>query len=62
MGCRNAKEDAHGMNIEDQWQKRNLPIIDKSLFENESEITLFKTINLIRHDPEWAIPYIRKLR
>jgi len=36
--------------------------VDKSLFENDSEITLFKTINLIWADPKWAIPRIKDLK
>ncbi len=32
------------------------------IFENEQEILLFKTLNLIRHSPDWVIPHIKRLR
>jgi hypothetical protein len=32
------------------------------IFENDQEIVLFKTLNLIRNSPEWAIPHIKRLR
>lgn len=50
MGCKNAKDDkSNGMNIDDEWLRRKLPEVNRSLFENDSEITLYKTINLIRN-------------
>jgi tRNA A-37 threonylcarbamoyl transferase component Bud32 len=32
------------------------------IFENEHEIVLFKTLNLVRNSPEWVIPHIKRLR
>jgi hypothetical protein len=51
MGCRHSHDDSKSINIEAEWEKQNLPKIDKNLFENDSEIILFKTINIIRHNP-----------
>ena len=33
-----------------------------SNFENESELKIFKTMNLIRLDPLWVIPHIKNIR
>ena len=32
------------------------------LFENEQEAILFRTLTLIRHSPEWAMPHVKRLR
>ena len=39
-----------------------LPLVLMENFENEAERLLFKTINLIRRDPLWAIPFIMKVK
>jgi hypothetical protein len=63
MGCKNTKEDgSKGINIDEEWRFRGLPEVNRALFENDSELQLYKTINLIRHDPKWAIPHIKSLR
>ena len=77
MGCKNTRLDSCGdgtvMSVHDEWTYRNLPVLTdtahslngiilKFAFENDQEAVLFKTINLIRHNPAWTIPFIKKLR
>ena len=44
------------------WQQRNLAAPEQNTFENMAEILIYKTINLIRLDPKWIIPYVRNSR
>lgn len=64
MGCKSSKDDSSSasMKVQEEWHLRNLPEVDKSLFENDSEIQIYKTINLIRSNPQWAISFIKNLR
>lgn len=62
MGCKESKSDPNDMRVDEEWRRRNLPDIDSSLFENKFEETLFKTLNLIRSDPQWVIPYIKTVK
>ena len=49
------------MRVEEEWKKRSLPDIPSSSFENRFEEVLYKTLNLIRTDPQWAVPYIKNV-
>ena len=62
MGCKCTKGNDDILDINQEWHSRNLPTDFAAEFENESEIKLFKTINLIRMEPRWAIPHIMNLR
>jgi hypothetical protein len=70
MGCRCAREYDYGagigaginMNTDQTWVSHRLPLVLMENYENEAERLLFKTINLIRYDPQWAIPFIMKVK
>mmetsp|Transcript_33090 Transcript_33090/g.32221 ORF Transcript_33090/g.32221 Transcript_33090/m.32221 type:complete len:109 (+) Transcript_33090:52-378(+) len=50
------------MDIEKTWIVSKLPLVTIEDFENQSERQIYKTLNLIRRDPEWAIPFILKAK
>lgn len=60
MGCKQSSET--GMNVDSIWSSKNNPDLNPTLFENDSEKTLFKTINLIRTDPKWLVPFIKNVK
>ena len=62
MGCKESKGDTNEMKVDEEWKKRNLPDIPSSAFENKFEELLYKTLNLIRTDPQWTIPYIKNVK
>ena len=61
MGCKQSTK-ATGLDVDTYWSVKKLPQLPQNLFENESERMLYKTINLIRMDPQWAVPYIKNIR
>jgi len=61
MGCKESK-DGDGMRVEEEWAKRNLPEVSQTAFENKFEVLLYMTLNLIRNDPQWAIPFIKNVK
>jgi len=58
MGCKQSNENGNGMDIDNLWKSKSFKEIPLDQFENEGERILFKTINLIRLDPKWAIPHV----
>ena len=50
MGCESSK-GCKDMDIDNEWKSRKLPNISHTDFDNESEIIIYKTMNLIRMDP-----------
>jgi hypothetical protein len=50
------------MQVEETWAKLKLPHVPKDAFENDFELLLYKTLNLIRVSPEWAIPHVKSVR
>ena len=62
MGCKASKDDASDMRVLSHWAKLNLPEPSSDAFDNDFEFQLYKTINLIRLDPQWAIPFVRNVR
>ena len=62
MGCKESKNDGNGMRVEEEWAKRNLPEVSQTAFENRFEVLLYMTLNLIRTDPQWAIPFIKNVK
>jgi hypothetical protein len=62
MGCKNTKDDKNDMRVNEKWNHHGMPEVPFEDFENEFEVTLFKTLNLIRLDPQWAIPHIKNVR
>lgn len=66
MGCKHSNDKngdiASDMNIHETWKRLCLQEPEKGTFSNQFEVSLFKALNLIRLDPKWAIPHIRKVR
>ena len=50
------------MNVDLLWESKHFIDVPSTLFDNDSEKTLFKTINLIRSDPKWLLPYIKNVK
>ncbi len=50
------------MDTEQAWLANKLPLVLIENFESEEERLLFKTINLVRFNPSWAIPYMMKAK
>lgn len=50
------------MNVNERWKLLKLPEISSCHFENDFELLLFKTMCLIRVDPQWILPYVQKAR
>jgi hypothetical protein len=55
MGC-GLNREAVVLDLNAESQKRNLPVPDPKLYENEFEKDIYITINLIRTDPKLLIP------
>ncbi|CDW75664.1 UNKNOWN [Stylonychia lemnae] len=62
MGCQNTKDDKKSMNVLQRWNTLKFQEPAEGVFENDFELLLFKTMNLIRQDPQWAIPFIKNVR
>jgi len=62
MGCKASKDFNKGMQVAERWKLLKLPEWPEGTFENDFELLLFKTICLIRHDPEYFIPYVKGAR
>eukprot|EP00347_Sterkiella_histriomuscorum_P004773 403359161 len=54
MGCKFSNDSSakKQLNVNERWRLLKLPEIDSSKFENEFEMMLFKTMCLVRADPE----------
>lgn len=62
MGCKNSKDEKKSMEVEETWSKLKLPKVNREYFDNDFEVLLYKTLNLIRINPEWAIPHVKSVR
>lgn len=60
MGCENTKPDT--FNIEEEYRRKNLPMPDTTMFENEFEKEAFMTINLLRTDPKILIAHVKTIK
>eukprot|EP00347_Sterkiella_histriomuscorum_P009358 403341522 len=64
MGCKFSNDSSakKQLNVNERWRLLKLPEIDSSKFENEFEMMLFKTMCLVRADPEYILPFIEKAK
>ena len=50
------------MGVNSTWEFKKLPPIEKDLFDNDNEILFYQTVNLIRTDPKWVLPHLKKFK
>ena len=60
MGCTAAKPGI--MNVELEYRNRHLPIPEATEYENDFEKEAYMTINILRNDPKFFIPLVRRLK
>ena len=60
MGCESSKPNT--FNIEEEYRKKNLPMPDSAMFEDEFEKEAFMTINVLRTDPKMLISHIKTIK
>ena len=54
MGCGSSK--SNGINIEEEYTKKGLPLPETLEYENNFEKEAYMTMNLLRNDPKFFIP------
>ena len=60
MGCTSSRPEQ--FNIEEEYRKKNLPMPDATLFENDFEKEAYFTVNLFRADPKLLIKQIKDVK